>query len=131
MWSDCATFRKDYPIGCTSTLQPLFFLLMIRLPPRSTLFPYTTLFRSARVGAAGRRPAAAARGAVADARVRGGDAGVGSRVARGARPPGRPAPPAGGGGAASGAPPPGPGAGGRGGGATPAASGGAGLVAPW
>src|SRR5579863_10749206 len=24
----------------------LFFLLMIRLPPRSTLFPYTTLFRS-------------------------------------------------------------------------------------
>src|SRR5437762_8162101 len=23
-----------------------FFLLMIRLPPRSTLFPYTTLFRS-------------------------------------------------------------------------------------
>ena len=25
----------------------LFFLLMIRRPPRSTLFPYTTLFRSA------------------------------------------------------------------------------------
>src|SRR3712207_7953692 len=25
------------------------FLLMIRRPPRSTLFPYTTLFRSARV----------------------------------------------------------------------------------
>src|SRR5215813_14552171 len=24
-----------------------FFLLMIRRPPRSTLFPYTTLFRSA------------------------------------------------------------------------------------
>src|SRR6266516_4909660 len=24
-----------------------FFFLMIRLPPRSTLFPYTTLFRSA------------------------------------------------------------------------------------
>src|SRR5688572_31389542 len=23
-----------------------FFILMIRLPPRSTLFPYTTLFRS-------------------------------------------------------------------------------------
>src|SRR5260370_32467937 len=29
----------------------LFFFLMIRRPPRSTLFPYTTLFRSARVGA--------------------------------------------------------------------------------
>src|SRR6266496_4570584 len=32
------------------------FFLMIRRPPRSTLFPYTTLFRS------GRRPKAAARG---------------------------------------------------------------------
>src|SRR5256885_8696379 len=30
----------------------LFFFLMIRRPPRSTLFPYTTLFRSHRVGAA-------------------------------------------------------------------------------
>src|SRR6266487_6425111 len=27
-----------------------FFFLMIRRPPRSTLFPYTTLFRSARTG---------------------------------------------------------------------------------
>src|SRR2546426_1235844 len=27
-----------------------FFFLMIRRPPRSTLFPYTTLFRSHRVG---------------------------------------------------------------------------------
>src|SRR2546427_13289856 len=27
-------------------LYPLFFFLMIRRPPRSTLFPYTTLFRS-------------------------------------------------------------------------------------
>src|SRR5574340_1466974 len=35
----------------------LFFFLMIRRPPRSTLFPYTTLFRSAQcwknVGIAG------------------------------------------------------------------------------
>src|SRR5690349_24252086 len=29
-------------------LQFFFFFLMIRRPPRSTLFPYTTLFRSAR-----------------------------------------------------------------------------------
>src|SRR2546425_3483096 len=29
----------------------LFFFLMIRRPPRSTLFPYTTLFRSARLRA--------------------------------------------------------------------------------
>src|SRR3712207_4387593 len=28
----------------------LFFFLMIRRPPRSTLFPYTTLFRSTVVG---------------------------------------------------------------------------------
>src|SRR3712207_9110817 len=28
-----------------------FFFLMIRRPPRSTLFPYTTLFRSVRSGA--------------------------------------------------------------------------------
>src|SRR2546430_16243161 len=33
-----------------STLFSLFFFfLMIRRPPRSTLFPYTTLFRSGRV----------------------------------------------------------------------------------
>src|SRR5256885_8761809 len=29
-----------------------FFFLMIRRPPRSTLFPYTTLFRSGLVGGA-------------------------------------------------------------------------------
>src|SRR2546430_7660297 len=28
---------------------PFFFFLMIRRPPRSTLFPYTTLFRSSRM----------------------------------------------------------------------------------
>src|SRR2546423_5103317 len=32
-----------------------FFFLMIRRPPRSTLFPYTTLFRSAVIGALGIR----------------------------------------------------------------------------
>src|SRR6267143_5685809 len=36
-----------------------FFFLMIRRPPRSTLFPYTTLFRSrGRGGSAVHRPAA-------------------------------------------------------------------------
>src|SRR3712207_9050918 len=29
---------------------PIFFFLMIRRPPRSTLFPYTTLFRSPDAG---------------------------------------------------------------------------------
>src|SRR3712207_6976666 len=33
-----------------------FFFLMIRRPPRSTLFPYTTLFRSAQRAAGGGRP---------------------------------------------------------------------------
>src|SRR2546427_8010800 len=32
-----------------------FFFLMIRRPPRSTLFPYTTLFRSRRVASGNRR----------------------------------------------------------------------------
>src|SRR5438874_5808149 len=32
---------------------------MLRRPPRSTLFPYTTLFRSARTARTGRRTAAA------------------------------------------------------------------------
>src|SRR3989442_788665 len=42
----------------------VLFFLMIRRPPRSTLFPYTTLFRSrgARPRAAGARARAAARG---------------------------------------------------------------------
>src|SRR5438477_2191493 len=36
---------------CTSPLLPvLSFFLMIRRPPRSTLFPYTTLFRSLVLG---------------------------------------------------------------------------------
>src|SRR5436853_7900446 len=33
---------------CLSACAFLFFFLMIRRPPRSTLFPYTTLFRSRR-----------------------------------------------------------------------------------
>src|SRR5690348_18381514 len=31
---------------CLQSSTLLFFFLMIRRPPRSTLFPYTTLFRS-------------------------------------------------------------------------------------
>src|SRR5438132_7367761 len=34
---------------CVFTLSYFFFFLMIRRPPRSTLFPYTTLFRSRRL----------------------------------------------------------------------------------
>src|SRR3712207_7316803 len=35
----------------------VFFFLMIRRPPRSTLFPYTTLFRSQRLAAGAGDPA--------------------------------------------------------------------------
>src|SRR5207244_9022590 len=41
---------------------------MIRLPPRSTLFPYTTLFRSPRL-AARRRPGARGRAALRPGRL--------------------------------------------------------------
>src|SRR5215211_8350527 len=39
--------------SCSCTL--LFFFLMIRRPPRSTLFPYTTLFRSGTHSAGSKR----------------------------------------------------------------------------
>src|SRR5690348_18450078 len=42
-----------------------FFFLMIRRPPRSTLFPYTTLFRSARTRRHPARPPLAGRGPLA------------------------------------------------------------------
>src|SRR5215208_7591113 len=35
-----------HPVSCLFVSVFLFFFLMIRRPPRSTLFPYTTLFRS-------------------------------------------------------------------------------------
>src|SRR5947209_12447372 len=38
-----------------------FFFLMVRPPPRSTLFPYTTLFRSGRQLVRGGRPAGGGR----------------------------------------------------------------------
>src|SRR6266542_4310250 len=40
--------RSDtLPRGCTPSEIICFLFFMIRRPPRSTLFPYTTLFRSA------------------------------------------------------------------------------------
>src|SRR6266481_6744580 len=39
-----------------SFFSSFFFFLMIRRPPRSTLFPYTTLFRSRPDPLPGRRP---------------------------------------------------------------------------
>src|SRR3712207_9081450 len=43
-----------------------FFFLMIRRPPRSTLFPYTTLFRSREVAETLAQPGIAARADVTD-----------------------------------------------------------------
>src|SRR6266498_4908839 len=69
-----------YPILITLALS--FFFLMIRRPPRSTLFPYTTLFRPRPRGAARLRPGdpdlpgaggGGARGVAAAHPVRGGD----------------------------------------------------------
>src|SRR3712207_9111118 len=40
----------------------VFFFLMIRRPPRSTLFPYTTLFRSRNVDARALGPSSDGRG---------------------------------------------------------------------
>src|SRR3712207_7304540 len=56
------------------SLSLLFFFLMIRRPPRSTLFPYTTLFRSHAGGAAD---------PVVELRPRPGAAEVGHRLAVG------------------------------------------------
>src|SRR5690349_21889122 len=48
-WQECA------PPDFTSTAL-MFFFLMMRRPPRSTLFPYTTLFRSRPPGPTGAAP---------------------------------------------------------------------------
>src|SRR5215813_14291355 len=39
--------RSYFDTGASLLNSLFFFFLMIRRPPRSTLFPYTTLFRSA------------------------------------------------------------------------------------
>src|ERR1035437_4369284 len=41
----CAASSFKYFVGLLEEMR-FFFFLMIRRPPRSTLFPYTTLFRS-------------------------------------------------------------------------------------
>src|SRR5260221_7082895 len=51
MFCDCFLFA----CSCFSNFSFIFFFLMIRRPPRSTLFPYTTLFRSLQQRASGRQ----------------------------------------------------------------------------
>src|SRR2546430_5868933 len=60
-------------------LCPFFFFLMIRRPPRSTLFPYTTLFRSATPHGAGREVRQADRHVHRHARRLSGAGGRGAR----------------------------------------------------
>src|SRR2546430_17400597 len=61
---DSRSSRRQ-PEARSTPLASFFFFLMIRRPPRSTLFPYTTLFRSGRTNARHR---------AADSRHRGEDA---------------------------------------------------------
>src|SRR4029434_2190416 len=44
--SSCFPLSRCVRAGSCGTFPPVTFFLMIRRPPRSTLFPYTTLFRS-------------------------------------------------------------------------------------
>src|SRR6266566_5175558 len=68
----------DSQIILTGLLFPFLFFLMIRRPPRSTLFPYTTLFRSGGDFAALRRDPLRARGSTgSQRRPTGRGAGVG------------------------------------------------------
>src|SRR5258708_25252801 len=53
-------------LGSASPRPVVFFFLMIRRPPRSTLFPYTTLFRSAALDHEGLHP----RGGIAEGTAR-------------------------------------------------------------
>src|SRR5438093_251304 len=46
----CHAFSLSLFVLLSCILFLFFFFLMIRRPPRSTLFPYTTLFRSRRHG---------------------------------------------------------------------------------
>src|SRR5687767_2715621 len=46
VWSTESDGSARSHAASTSSLTSLFFFLRIRRPPRSTLFPYTTLFRS-------------------------------------------------------------------------------------
>src|SRR6266487_1361922 len=45
-WNDPGEPGIYYPTGKRNYVRVVFFFLMIRRPARSTLFPYTTLFRS-------------------------------------------------------------------------------------
>src|SRR5437762_14073653 len=75
----CALTRVVCTFLCSSLsslfhILILFFFLMLRRPPRSTLFPYTTLFRSRGVGASVRSETRRAPRGLSRARCLGADA---------------------------------------------------------
>src|SRR6266436_1289648 len=49
----CSILSLSYDVSRLYLFFFFFFFLMIRRPPRSTLFPYTTLFRSDELAARG------------------------------------------------------------------------------
>src|ERR1039458_6198897 len=53
--------ESNTPNTCSSAFVRFLFFLMIRRPPRSTLFPYTTLFRSKTWRSSPARPSSAVR----------------------------------------------------------------------
>src|SRR5438105_403020 len=54
---DClSSYVVEFPPSYSVICFLLFFFLMIRRPPRSTLFPYTTLFRSSPPSRSSRTP---------------------------------------------------------------------------
>src|SRR5205807_8200692 len=67
-------YTSIYICSCSSSLSSssfFFFFLMLPQPPRSTLFPYTTLFRSrSAAGSASRPKANKARGHIASVLLR-------------------------------------------------------------
>src|SRR3954449_7281276 len=58
LWATQTLFQRLGP-QIIAVLLVVFFFLMIRRPPRSTLFPYTTLFRSSPVTLSSRLPSSA------------------------------------------------------------------------
>src|SRR5437667_10527683 len=50
-FSCCSSDLSLFPLSSHACTTILVFFLIIQLPPRSTLFPYTTLFRSRGVAA--------------------------------------------------------------------------------
>src|ERR1035441_9139324 len=76
------TERESTPLDFRPLRNPVcgLFFLMIRRPPRSTLFPYTTLFRSQRIDAVRGLMAASGSGAADEGGGAAGSGGLGAEL---------------------------------------------------